>query len=298
MESRIDILNELKALSPAIAAIHNQNVFTVPAGYFDHLAEGILMNVKEGSGGLVGAMMEKDQLTVPAGYFDSLADTILNKIKAQETGAEELKALSPMLAAIPNNNLFTVPAGYFESLADVVLNKAATNDTAAAELRALSPMLYSIQNENVFTVPHGYFESLPATILDKVQSQPAKLVSIKSRRTFSIVKYAVAAMFTGLMALGLYKFTGGSSDSIIPAIANVPDYNTINRNIKNVDDELAKVSDDDIIKYLQANGSDVDAALVANTIDEKELPTQDDYLTDDKALDKYLDNVDLKDLKN
>jgi len=386
MESRIDILNELTALSPAIAAIQNHNVFTVPAGYFDRLAESIVMNVTADTGKLFSAITQTTPPAVPAGYFDSLADTILHKIKAQETAAVELKELSPLLHSIPKNNLFTVPQGYFESLSENVLSKVAVEDNAAelkelspmlysiqnenvftvpqgyfeslsenvlskvavegnaaaelkelspmlysiqnenvftvpkgyfeslsenvlskvavednaaAELKELSPMLYAIQNENIFTVPRGYFESLPAAILNQVQASPAKLVTMKSRRTFSVIKYAVAAIFTGAMALGVYKFIAGSeSNRIIPVVANVPDYKTINKTIKNVDEELAKVSDDDIIKYLQANGSDVDAALVANTMDEKELPTQDDYLTDDKALDKYLDNVDIKELNN
>jgi len=295
MESRIDILNELKALSPAIAAIQNKNVFTVPAGYFEQLADAVLINVKEGTGSLFSSITEKTPGNVPSGYFESLAGNILNKIKAQETVAEELKTLSPLLSSIPNKNVFTIPQGYFESLADIVLNKSTTNDIAATELKALSPMLFSIQNENVFTVPQGYFESLPAIILDKLQPQPAKLVTMKSRRTFSIVKYAVAAALTGVMVLGVYKFANPVKPDII---AQVPGYVAQGQGIKNVDEELAKVSDDDIIKYLQANGSDVDAALVANTVDEKELPTQADYLTDDKALDNYLDNVDLKDLKN
>jgi hypothetical protein len=61
---------------------------------------------------------------------------------------------------------------------------------------------------------------------------------------------------------------------------------------------MAKVTNTDIVNYLENNGSDMDEALVATTIDENELPTEEDYLTDDKALDKYLDNIDVNDLKN
>jgi hypothetical protein len=233
-------------------------------------------------------------MQVPSGYFESLADNILNKIKAQDDTAAELKALSPMLHSIPNKNVFTVPQGYFENLADTVLNKIIDQDNAANELKELSPMLYSIQGKNVFTVPQGYFESLSADILDKAKPQQAKVVTMTRRRTTTILKYAVAAVFTGLVALSVYKFTGGPEVKTI----ELPGYVAEGQKINNVDEELAKVNDEDIIKYLQANGSDVDAALVANTIDEKELPTQEDYLTDDKALDKYLDNIDLNELKN
>ena len=68
--------------------------------------------------------------------------------------------------------------------------------------------------------------------------------------------------------------------------------------VQNVDQELANISDADIVKYLEATGTDVKAAIVANSVDENELPSQEDYLMDDKALDKYLNSINLNDLKN
>jgi len=283
VENRSNILNELNEFSPLIAGIQKVNVFTVPNGYFERLAEGILMGVKEETGEVLNSITNPSLMQVPHNYFESLADNILNKIKGEEAGE-----LSPMLNSIKNTNVFAVPQGYFESLADNILNKIKGEETAE-----LSPMLYSIKNKNVFTVPQGYFESLAAKILDTVKPHQAKVVTMQ-RRTTTILKYALAAVFTGIMALGVYKFTGVGK----PGQANLPGYVADGMKIKNVDEELAKVSDEEIIKYLQANGSDTDAALVANTIDENELPTQEDYLTDDKALDKYLDNIDLKDFKN
>jgi len=249
MENSADILNELKAISPAVAGIEKRNVFTVPVGYFESLGTAVLMNVKAELASLPGSA--EPMMQVPQGYFESLADNILNRIKAE--------------------------------------------NTAATELKGLSPVLYSIQSENVFTVPQGYFESLPGQILAKVKPQQAKVVTMKSRSVTTILKYAVAAVFTGVMALGVYQFSGGGK--VKPTVAE-PGYVTIGKKIKDVDAELAKISDDDIIKYLQAEGTDIDAALVANKMNETELPSQEDYLSDDKALDKFLDNVDLNDLKN
>lgn len=340
MDNRIDILNELTALSPLLASMEKVNVFTVPAGYFDRLGETVLMSVREETNSLLGSITNQPSMTVPQGYFESLADTILNKIKAAETEAPELnelspalysirnksvfavpqdyfesladtilnkvktaeqevielKELSPVLYNIQNKNVFTVPQGYFESLADNILSKV-TEDNAAMELKELSPLLCSVQSENVFTVPQGYFESLAGNILDKVKPEPAKVVTMKSRSVTTILKYAVAAMFTGVMALSVYKFTGTGIATPNTALQD-PGYVAEGKKIKDVDAELAKIPDEDIIKYLQVNGSDADVAIVANTVDENELPTQDDYLTDDKALDKYLDNIDVNDLKN
>ena len=292
MESRIDILKELKELSPVIAGMEKVNVFTVPSGYFERLGDDILVTINEGRSNLLSNITTPSSIQVPKGYFESLADNILNKIKEQESALEELCSLSPMLHSIQNENVFTVPQDYFELLSGAVLNKIKTAETPAEELGSLSSMLYSIQNENVFTVPKGYFENLPNEILNTVAPQQAKVVTIQ-KRTVTFFKYAVAAVFTGAMVLGVFKFTQ-NKNSIDPIIANGTQIAKENK----FDEELAKINDVDIIKYLENNNEDVDAALVANTVDENELPSREDYLNDDKALDKYLDNIDLNDLKN
>ncbi len=246
MDNSNDILNELREISPLLANLEKRNLFTVPKGYFDGVADNLLHLVKhEQSSFLAGSKMQKTG-SVPEGYFDSLAETILNKIKAQEA-AEEY------------------------------------------------PVLAKISKQNVYTVPEGYFDSISNEVNEKLRQPVAIVVSIKKRTGW--FKYAAAAVFTGIISLGVYKYM--NTDTIT---AYTPDATTaagiqIAKENK-FDEELSKVTDDDIIKYLQKNNTDVDAALVANVVDENELPSKEDYLTDDKALDKYLDNIDLTDLKN
>ncbi len=326
MENRIDILNELKELSPTIAAIQKVNVFTVPEGYFEYLGADILMGIEAENGvthstspvadvpagyfdSLAGSILNKiktqeeeiengDLLAgikgnnvyeVPQGYFDTLQGSILNKIKAQEEDIET----NTLLAGIKSNNVYEVPQGYFDTLADSILAKIKTAETedAATEIRALSPMLYSIQNENVFEVPQGYFKNLSDEILDKVKPE-AKVIPMQ-RRSSNIFKYAVAAVFTGVMALGVFKFTDGPSKEI-----ELPAYVIDGLKMQNVDQELASVSDADIVKYLEANGTDVKTAMVVGSTDNNELPSEEDYLLDEKALDKYLNSINVNDLKN
>lgn len=248
MENRIDILNELQALSPSIAALQKVNVFAVPDGYFECLTADIFMGIVAENGLNSQAAIDSSE-KIPTGYFDTLANSILSKIKAAEV------------------------------------------EDAAAEIRALSPMLYSIQNENVFDVPQGYFEGLSETVLHSVNPQ-VKVVSMK-RSTTTFFKYAVAAAFTGVMALGVFKFTGNSTEKI-----ELPDYVTAGLKMQDVDQELAKISDADIVKFLEASGTDVKTAMVANSIDENELPSQEDYLMDEKTLDKYLNSINVDNLKN
>ncbi len=251
MENRIDILNELKELSPVLAGMEKLNVFTVPDGYFASLSGDILASLKGEDNSLINSFAGQSSFEVPQGYFDGLADSILNKIRSQNA------------------------------------------ENASGELRALSPMLYSIQGENVFEVPQRYFDSLTDTILARVKPEQTKVVTMRMRSS-SFVKYAVAAAFTGVMALGVFKFTNtgkDNTDSVIALGIQIANENKF-------DEELAKITDADIVKYLEATGSDVNAAVIANSVDENELPSQEEYLMDEKALDKYLNSININDSKN
>ncbi|MBK7884520.1 MAG: hypothetical protein IPJ81_12595 [Chitinophagaceae bacterium] len=233
----------------------------------------------------------------------------------------ELKTISPLLAGIEKINVFSIPEeyfkkldtyiieiakennflqhinkqpvneiplGYFTNLSENILNKIKNQQTqnALEEIKTLSPTLYQLQPINVFKLPGTYFTNLSNEILQKINVQPdTKVVTFRKYNGF--LKYAIAAIFAGAMALGIFKFTQPS------AVGNtsLPQYVLDAQKIKNIDEELAKISETDIIKYLQDNGEDVDAALVSITIDEKNLPAEEDYLTDEKALDNYLDNL-------
>jgi hypothetical protein len=242
MNNRIDIINELREISPLLGGMEKVNVFTVPTGYFEQMAGNMLTLVKQEANSLLLAHKQQPLMDVPAGYFDSLADNILNKIKQQE----------------------------------------------AVEAY---PLLNSISKDNVYTVPQGYFESVSAAILNKVNKPQAKVVGMGSKTGW--FKYAAAAVFTGIIAFGTFKFTstGTKLDAATKTGIEIAQQNRF-------DAELEKVADEDIIKYLQAEGSDVEASLVATAIDEKELPSQEDYLLDEKTLDNFLENVDLNDFKN
>ncbi len=248
MENSVDILNELKELSPVIAEMEKINVFTVPAGYFENLSTDILTGISSERSGIISSILNSFSADIPGGYFENLSDRIMDKIKAMN---------------------------------------------AADELKSLSPMLYGIQNKNVFEVPSGYFDELAGTVGSKIKPQQTKVVVMK-RRSTTFIKYAVAAAFTGVMALGVFKFTSSNENSVDPVVALGDKIARENR----FDEELEKVTDADIVKFLEANGSDVKAALVASSVDENELPSQEDYLMDEKALDKYLNSINVKELKN
>lgn len=302
MQNNIDILNELKELSPVVAGIEKVNVFTVPFGYFDVLSDDILASLNEQFPGSIRSISTEKTNDVPAGYFDSLADNILNKIKMQakeESAADELRALSPMLYSVQGENVFEVPYNYFNNLPAITLNRI-NNASVADELKIISPVLYGIQNKNVFEVPQGYFETLADEIKEKVQPQEAKVITMPKRNR-AFLKYAAAAVFTGIITFGVFKLTNHTTTTKgteYAAVEAVVKEGTRIAKQKTFDQELAKVTDADIINYLKENGESLDIAAVTNTIDEKQLPSQNDYLLDEKALDNFLDGVTVSDLNN
>ena len=224
---------------------------------------------------LLSGMEKKNIFSVPEGYFDMLSITILKKIDTT-----------------PSIDTLSVPEGYFENLSSLILQKIKSFDeTAEQELRTLSPMLYSIQNENIFEVPAEYFKNLENNILDKVvERPPAKVIELKKRT--SVWMYAAAAIVTGIIGLSsLMMFdasqnSGASKldESLSSAIQTASQF----KDEQQVNAAIASLPDDEVIKYLEKTGNEVDNDALATSVNESELPATNDYLLDEGALDNYL----------
>jgi ribosomal protein L12E/L44/L45/RPP1/RPP2 len=236
----------------------------------------------------------------------------------RENILNELHAISPLVASVPRvnvykvdenyfdgiraelqariiasnfmtpQNYFDVPEGYFENLPINILAKIKTqeNNPVFTELKVLSPTIAGIGNRNVYTVPQGYFENLVLPI-----NVSAKVVKMGSR---SIFKYAAAAVIVGLLGFGTMKFIANTKANnetrdLVKEANKILETNSF-------DATLASVSDKDIEKYLSQNGEDINAAMVAASMDDDNtaLPEADDYLTDDNTLDNFLNDNNLK----
>jgi len=181
MTTRDNILHELNELKSSLASLNPGNVYSVPAG-----------------------------------YFDGLADQVLSRIKSLETAdpKEELLILSEMLGHLPKQMPYAVPAGYFEGLAERALESVQkSNDyqTANEELASLSPLLSGLKKEMPYEVPAGYFEGITKDITEKSKPE-TKVVSLGSRSWF---RYAAAAVVTGVIILGSFMIF--NNEKIDPA---------------------------------------------------------------------------------
>lgn len=221
----------------------------------------IIQNELKEFNSLLADISRRNVYSVPDGYFDVLSRDILLGI--QQT---------PM--HVEDNGM--IPGGYFEGLAGSIMQKIKEGITDEDE----SALLKGLKNFNVHQVPAGYFDDLASGILNKLH-QPSKVVVMHKRSSF--FRYAAAAVITGFIGLSVISIFDkkGETDSIQPKTETA----------FNFDEAFSTLTDADIVNYLQKEGQDVNAALVASVSDDKSLPDQEDYLTDENTLDNLLNQL-------
>lgn len=291
MNQHHDILLELQQLSPVLAGISRENVYTVPDGYFEMLSSEVMLQVRAGDPNIVTPVMKA---SIPGGYFEGLAETILARIKTEveNEAVSEITSISPLIAGISKTNVFSVPSGYFNNLA-VEITGRVTESVAPVreETVAISAVVASIGNKNVYTVPEGYFMQSADQMRSAVVSQ-AKVVIMKPR--FNLFRYAAAAVITGLVGLSIVSVLNKSNTSAptTQTAAVLSDAKQIIET-RSFEKELSSVSDAAIVSYLESKGQDVEAALVASLVDDKSLPEAEDYILNENTLDEVLKTLDL-----
>jgi hypothetical protein len=222
---------------------------------------------------VLAAAQKVDVYEVPSNYFETFTANLLPLIID-----EHIDVLSGV-----QQQMGTVPPGYFENLAENILSKIKVQNETYE-------VLEKIGNKNVYNAPQNYFKTLPTEMVSKVSSG-AKVVGITKRSSW--FKYAAAASVALVLAFGIYKFTNDNKQ-----IDAITEQGIAIANNNKFDEEFTKVLEEDIIQYLEKDVSDATISLVANAIDEKELPSQEDYLLDEKALDNFLNANEIQSANN
>jgi hypothetical protein len=138
METREDILKELKEIAPKLASLDKTNSYKLPEYYFLNFKNGILEKVK------------------------------LNMVR------EELKVVAPSLSGLEKKFSVEVPVTYFGNFSGDLLKKIRANEVAA-ELSEIAPALSKLEKVNAVTVPADYFGNFAANLLQEInkKAQPA-----------------------------------------------------------------------------------------------------------------------------
>lgn len=290
MNERDYILTELKEISATVAELPRVNVYTVDAAYFNGVEAELMARIAADR-----LYTTQNAFSVPDGYFEGLSNSILDKIRASENNEvlDEMSQLSSTIAGIGNANVFTVAPTYFGELDSTILQSiyASECNEVIDEMTKLSPTVAAIGNKNVYTAPQGYFDGL------RFANTEAPVVKMQKQTAVrSFFKYAVAAVVTGLLGISVYTFVNKPLKPDMQTAALNKVMKQADEIIKNnsFDVTLEAISDKDLEKYLTNNGEDVNAALVAATAEDVQLPNAEDYLFDDKTLDNFLNENNLK----
>lgn len=206
-------------------------------------------------------------------------------IKKGKDIADELEGIAPGFNLPPAPPPYSVPDGYFNALPEQVMQRIRSleADPVQEELETLSPLLADARGTSPrqpLSTPKGYFNDLSEKIMagiNQYQETPAKVVPMQSRRRY--LSWAVAACLIGLIgvsAVFLLRQNAGNGNNIAT--------------------QLAGVSDQEIVEYLQAHSDafDNDAIFsnVSNVEVAEELPRISTSLNDlpAEAIEKYLEN--------
>ena len=201
MDSRLTILEELKQISPLVAGIGPVNPYHAPEGYFSSFAQQLMERIR------------------------------INSLDAKQ----ELESLSPLLSSISKQVPYELPENYFTDLSDQALVGAKAIEFVNVELENLSPLMSSLKSKNVYEVPEGYFDSLAQKILVEARKQrPAKVIAFRPVR--KVMRYAVAALVIGIMAVGGWF------------LQQQP---TVDPSVTKIESGIQKASDEEILNFIQ-----------------------------------------------
>ena len=295
-----NIQDELQALSPILAGIKDINVFTTPAGYFNQLSVSVIDAISS-SRYIDTNTTDNSSVSVPKGYFENLAKNVIQKIKNQqpEIATETGVGMSGLLDNLSKENVFEIPVNYFNSLGVDILLKINATENDTDKLKQIAPLLYRCTKENAGEIPAGYFDNLSSTILKKIADKtPGKVIEMSGR--FSFVKYAVAAIFIGAISMIVFNYYDK------PANINIHEYAALDSSVekgKAMDDAkfnetLNSLSEEEIASYLQKTGTEADVALLSSSVDENSVPSQEEYLLNDKTLENFIIDVEARQLNN
>jgi hypothetical protein len=128
METREDILKELRQIAPNLALLEKVNAYQAPDGYFLNFKNIMLeqvrpVDVKQELQVLAPSLLKLEKplnAEIPAAYFTGFKSRLLDKVRADEV-AKELAVVAPRLSVLEKVNVFEAPVNYFNSFPERVL---------------------------------------------------------------------------------------------------------------------------------------------------------------------------------
>ena len=207
---------------------------------------------------------------VPAGYFEELTVQVLNRIRAlqSDSAADELGHLSPTLLTISKEMPYSIPSDYFNGLEIKMLEHVLQNSSSLQaesieqssreELESISPLLAGLKKDMPYTVPQGYFEGIDTARNDNRDTgSGGKVISIASTKWF---RYAAAAVVTSIIAVTVLILS--ADRNTVKSLAEFE---------KKLNKELKKMSDKELNDFIQYTDTERDVVQNEAKEDVKKL---------------------------
>jgi len=254
----------------------DESVFEVPEGYFDSLPDLVLSKIAEDS---LKNKVALEGFTIPKQYAGILTEDIFHRI-SEENLKEKIQS-----------DGFTVPTGYFQTLEQNI-----TTDIAEAELKDIvstegfavpvnyysaleASILARVTEEKLkdaipaagFDIPSHYFDNLSDKIIGAIQEAEQERDSTPIRHLGKqkkwYARYAVAASFTAMLALGGYwGYQYQQQNAFTQEQDKLAE--------EQLSQHLSEIPKQEIINYLSASASGDDIIYMSQYTDETNLPTK------------------------
>ena len=215
-------------------------------------------------GSTIASIHPNNVYLVPVDYFENFANAVLKRI---QTGGEPVYHFT-------RSNPYSVSAQYFDNLSENIINKINIQQQIIEELEAVAPILNTISKGPVYSVPADYFDRLK---VENTVKPTVRVVSLSIWRKFS--KYAVAAVITGFVAVGIFLFQNNPTDKIQTAD-------------KFVIQKANALSEEELSQFLQTSipGDQVSSRSLKSQTSDKELSNSVKQMTD-KEIQQYLSEI-------
>lgn len=168
----------------------------------------------------------------------------------------ELETISPFWQTLDANMPYQVPAQYFEELHDTV-RAAIEKEAVYTELESVAPLLNTIPKTNVYQQP----------------------VAVQKRPIYHFAKWAVAAVFIGVVSVGAFMFNNKSQKIDYAAYMNV-DQTEI----------LQTISDSTLLSYMDVHENLISTPDIS--VPEYDLETSTSFIeqSSDEELLEYIES--------
>lgn len=173
--------------------------------------------------------------------------------------ADELKQVAPGLPDTIGMPPFELPDDYFAQFTKNLLKRMREmdgHDEVTEELNAIAPFLARVPRKTApFSTPDGYFEGLDRQMIQGSGNEPATKVIPIGRKIRLFKRCLAAAAIAGVVVVtaiwGAKQWTGSS-----------------------IDRELARISDQEIVDFLQFRSDEFDDDnIFANVSLEESMPS-------------------------